>query len=72
MVLDGAVDVLVEGCVSPPVEHVVHRAGFFDADPVGADAPPAGVVYADSTTFTGPEPDGAAAVRARAGLLRSR
>ena len=57
--------------VSPPLDNVVYRGNFWDADPVGADAPPAGVTYEDNTTFTGEhEPDAAAAIRARAGLLR--
>ncbi|GAA2727559.1 right-handed parallel beta-helix repeat-containing protein [Actinocorallia aurantiaca] len=57
--------------VSPPLDNVVYRGNFWDADPVGADAPPSGVTYEDNTTFTGEhEPEAAAAIRARAGLLR--
>ncbi|MEU1879939.1 right-handed parallel beta-helix repeat-containing protein [Streptosporangium sp. NPDC020072] len=57
--------------VSPPLDNVVYRGNLWDADPVGADAPPPGVLYEDNVTFTGgPEPEAAAAIRARAGLLR--
>ncbi|MGK5552415.1 right-handed parallel beta-helix repeat-containing protein [Actinomadura kijaniata] len=58
--------------VSPPLEEVVYRGNFWDADPVGAEAPPAGVTYEGNTTFTGGrEPEAVAAIRARAGLLRA-
>lgn len=57
--------------VSPPLDNVVYRGDFWDADPIGADAPPAGVTYEGNTTLAGGrEPAAAAAVRARAGLLR--
>ncbi|MFD0887771.1 right-handed parallel beta-helix repeat-containing protein, partial [Streptosporangium algeriense] len=57
--------------VSPPLDNVVYRGNVWDADPIGADAPPPGVLYKDNVTFTGePEPQAAAAIRARAGLLR--
>ncbi|MFD7652653.1 right-handed parallel beta-helix repeat-containing protein [Actinosynnema sp. NPDC059797] len=60
--------------VSPPLEHVAYRGNFFDADPVGADAVPAGVSYAGNTTITDPAALAAAtaAVRARAGLITAR
>ncbi|GAA1530855.1 hypothetical protein GCM10009678_11210 [Actinomadura kijaniata] len=58
--------------VSPPLEEVVYRGNLWDADPVGAEAPPAGVTYEGNTTFTGGrEPEAVAAIRARAGLLRA-
>ncbi|GAA0943493.1 right-handed parallel beta-helix repeat-containing protein [Actinocorallia libanotica] len=57
--------------VAPPLDNVVYRGNFWDADPVGADAPPPGVTYEGNTTFTGAdEPAAVAAIRARAGLLR--
>ncbi|MBF6226207.1 right-handed parallel beta-helix repeat-containing protein [Nocardia abscessus] len=57
--------------VSPPLDNVVYRRNFFDADPIGADAPPPGVTYEDNTTITDEsEPEAMTAVRARAGLLR--
>ncbi|MFT7840869.1 right-handed parallel beta-helix repeat-containing protein [Saccharothrix sp. BKS2] len=60
--------------VSPPLEHVAYRGNFFDADPVGADAVPAGVAYEGNATITDPGELAAAtsAVRARAGLLTAR
>ncbi|MFG3438855.1 right-handed parallel beta-helix repeat-containing protein [Nonomuraea sp. NPDC047897] len=60
--------------VYPPLEHVVYRGNFWDADPVGADAPPAGVVYEGNTTLAG-EAELAAAtahLRSRAGLRTPR
>ncbi|MFF4986374.1 right-handed parallel beta-helix repeat-containing protein [Streptosporangium saharense] len=57
--------------VSPPLDNVVYRGNVWDADPIGADAPPSGVTYEDNVTFTdGREPDRATAIRAGAGLLR--
>lgn len=60
--------------VSPPLENVVFRGNFWDADPVGADAPPAGVVYEDNTTIAGASDLAAATaeLRSRAGLLTPR
>ncbi|MEV7908504.1 right-handed parallel beta-helix repeat-containing protein, partial [Streptomyces anulatus] len=50
--------------VSPPLDNVVYRGNFWDADPIGADAPPAGVTYEDNTTLNGEhEPAATAAVR---------
>lgn len=60
--------------VWPPLENVVYRGNFWDADPLGADAPPGGVVYEDNTTIAD-EPELAAATAAiqdRAGLLTPR
>ncbi|MGY1865715.1 MULTISPECIES: hypothetical protein [Nocardia] len=37
--------------VSPPLDNV-YRRNFFDADPIGADAPPPGVTYENNTTIT--------------------
>ncbi|SCL45324.1 Right handed beta helix region [Micromonospora citrea] len=37
--------------VSPPLEHVVYRNNFWDADPLGAADPPAGVTYEGNTTL---------------------
>lgn len=60
--------------VWPPLENVVYRGNVWDADPVGADAPPAGVTYEGNLTIAGAgELDEAAAgIRARAGLLSDR
>ncbi|MER5267772.1 right-handed parallel beta-helix repeat-containing protein [Actinosynnema sp. NPDC002837] len=60
--------------VYPPLEHVVYRGNFWDADPVGSDAVPDGVTYEGNTTIADPaELDAATAdVRARAGLLTRR
>ncbi|QSB16493.1 right-handed parallel beta-helix repeat-containing protein [Natronosporangium hydrolyticum] len=56
--------------VSPPLEHVVYRGNFWDADPVGAAAPPAGVRYEGNTTLTDPAELAAATatIQQRAGL----
>ncbi len=55
--------------VSPPLENVVYRNNFWDADPIGAADPPAGVTYEGNTTIAGE--DGRtttmAALEARAG-----
>ncbi|MER7130095.1 right-handed parallel beta-helix repeat-containing protein [Streptosporangium saharense] len=57
--------------VSPPLDNVVYRGNVWDADPIGADAPPPGVTYEGNVTFTdGREPDSAVAIRSGAGLLR--
>lgn len=37
--------------VSPPLEHVVYRNNYWDADPVGAADPPAGVTYEGNATL---------------------
>jgi hypothetical protein len=60
--------------VSPPLENVVYRGNFWDADPLGADDPPEGVTYEDNTTLPVPEDLDAAtrAIQDRAGLLRPR
>ncbi|ONI86294.1 hypothetical protein ALI22I_25045 [Saccharothrix sp. ALI-22-I] len=60
--------------VSPPLEHVVYQGNFWDADPVGSDAVPAGVTYLDNTTITDPTGLDAAtaAIQAHAGLLTKR
>ncbi|WP_199431257.1 right-handed parallel beta-helix repeat-containing protein [Qaidamihabitans albus] len=60
--------------VSPPLEHVVYRGNFWDADPLGSDAVPAGVTYEDNVTLADEgELDAAtAAIQARAGLRRVR
>ncbi|WP_205315121.1 right-handed parallel beta-helix repeat-containing protein [Nonomuraea lactucae] len=60
--------------VWPPLENVVYRGNFWDADPIGADDPPAGVTYEGNTTLAGErEIDAATAtLQGRAGLLRSR
>ncbi|GAB2991433.1 right-handed parallel beta-helix repeat-containing protein [Saccharothrix stipae] len=60
--------------VQPPLEHVVYRGNFWDADPVGGDAVPDGVTYEDNTTITDRAGlDAATAdIRARAGLLTPR
>ncbi|WP_336207034.1 right-handed parallel beta-helix repeat-containing protein [Nonomuraea sp. LPB2021202275-12-8] len=57
--------------VSPPLENVVYRGNFFDADPMGSDAVPEGVTY-EGNVISKEEGAGAAAIRARAGLLRDR
>jgi hypothetical protein len=57
--------------VTPPLENVVYRGNFWDADPIGSDAAPDGVTYENNTTLTDEEELRAAtaAVRARAGLV---
>ncbi|MEV0234056.1 right-handed parallel beta-helix repeat-containing protein [Nonomuraea sp. NPDC050786] len=58
--------------VSPPLDNVVYRGNFWDADPIGADAPPAGVTYEGNTVLAGDSDLAAAdAVRALAGLRRA-
>ncbi|MEU6035975.1 right-handed parallel beta-helix repeat-containing protein [Actinomadura sp. NPDC047616] len=59
--------------VSPPLENVVYRGNFWDADPMGSDDVPAGVTYEDNTTIADKaELDAATTgIQARAGLRRS-
>jgi hypothetical protein len=56
--------------VWPPLENVVYRGNFWDADPVGHDAPPAGVVHEGNVTITDEEKfrEATAEIRLRAGL----
>jgi hypothetical protein len=56
--------------VTPPLENVVYRGNFWDADPIGSDDVPGGVTYENNTTLTDEEELRAAtaAIRARAGL----
>ncbi|TDC83890.1 right-handed parallel beta-helix repeat-containing protein [Micromonospora sp. KC606] len=60
--------------VSPPLENVVYRGNFWDADPVGAAEPPEGVTYEDNRTLADEEALKAATaeIRDRAGLGRNR
>ncbi|MFI7709290.1 right-handed parallel beta-helix repeat-containing protein [Nonomuraea sp. NPDC049480] len=60
--------------VAPPLEHVVYRGNFWDADPVGHDNPPGGVTYEGNVTLKDERELNAATVhiRSRAGLLRPR
>ena len=60
--------------VNPPLENVVYRGNFWDAEPMGANDIPATVTYQDNTTITdGVEfAEATAAIRARAGLERNR
>jgi len=60
--------------VAPPLENVVYRGNFWDADPVGHDSPPAGVTYEGNVTLEDERELNAAtaAVRSRAGLIRPR
>ncbi|MFB9318020.1 right-handed parallel beta-helix repeat-containing protein [Cryptosporangium minutisporangium] len=60
--------------VWPPLENVIYRGNFWDADPVGAADPPAGVTYEGNTTLADEEELHAAtaAIRQRAGLLHPR
>ncbi|MEU0566307.1 right-handed parallel beta-helix repeat-containing protein [Nonomuraea sp. NPDC005983] len=60
--------------VSPPLEHVVYRGNFWDADPLGHDSPPEGVTYEGNTTIADERKlnDVTAAIQERAGLLRRR
>ncbi|SEG81326.1 Right handed beta helix region [Thermomonospora echinospora] len=59
--------------VSPPLEHVVYRGNFWDADPVGSDDAPPGVTYTDNTTIADQAKLDAATtdIQARAGLKRT-
>ncbi|MBB5774544.1 right-handed parallel beta-helix repeat-containing protein [Nonomuraea jabiensis] len=58
--------------VGPPLENVVYRGNFWDADPIGHDNPPSGVRYEDNVTIKdGAELAAATAdIRSRAGLRR--
>ncbi|GAA3566376.1 hypothetical protein GCM10022419_053820 [Nonomuraea rosea] len=60
--------------VGPPLENVVYRGNFWDADPVGHDDPPSGVTYEGNVTYKDEHDLNAAtaAIRERAGLLRPR
>ncbi|MFC4112611.1 right-handed parallel beta-helix repeat-containing protein [Nonomuraea zeae] len=60
--------------VAPPLENVVYRGNFWDADPVGHDGPPSGVTYEGNVTYKDERELNAAsaAVQDRAGLLRPR
>lgn len=60
--------------VAPPLDHVVYRGNFWDADPVGSDDVPAGVTFEGNTTVEDHDAlDAATAeIRNRAGLLRER
>ncbi|MFB4290068.1 right-handed parallel beta-helix repeat-containing protein [Nonomuraea sp. ATR24] len=58
--------------VSPPLENVVYRGNFWDADPAGSDAVPAGVTYEGNTTLAEGLDAATAEIQARAGLLRPR
>ncbi|GAA5039818.1 hypothetical protein HNP84_005266 [Thermocatellispora tengchongensis] len=60
--------------VAPPLENVVYRGNFWDADPVGLDSPPDGVTYEGNATIEdGQELDTVTAgIRARAGLASPR
>ncbi|MFB4285171.1 right-handed parallel beta-helix repeat-containing protein [Nonomuraea sp. MTCD27] len=59
--------------VGPPLENVVYRGNFWDADPLGHDDPPAGVTYEGNTTIKDERELNAATagIQARAGLLRT-
>lgn len=59
--------------VSPPLDHVVYRNNFWDADPVGAADPPAGVTYEGNTTLAGEDEQNAvtATLQAQAGPRRT-
>ncbi|MGW0809625.1 right-handed parallel beta-helix repeat-containing protein [Nonomuraea sp. NPDC002799] len=60
--------------VAPPLENVVYRGNFWDADPVGHADPPGGVTYEGNVTLTDVhELDAATAgIRSRAGLISPR
>ncbi|NRQ40405.1 right-handed parallel beta-helix repeat-containing protein [Nonomuraea sp. NN258] len=60
--------------VGPPLENVVYRGNFWDADPLGHDNPPAGVTYEDNTTIKdGDRLDAATStIQSQAGLLTRR
>ncbi|OLF14996.1 right-handed parallel beta-helix repeat-containing protein [Actinophytocola xanthii] len=60
--------------VTPPLENVVYRGNFWDADPQGSEAIPEGVTYEDNTTITVPNDLDAATrtIQHQAGLLRPR
>ena len=60
--------------VTPPLENVVYRDNFWDADPLGSNDVPEGVTYEDNTTIAEPHDLNAAAhtIQSQAGLLRPR
>ncbi|WP_433441003.1 right-handed parallel beta-helix repeat-containing protein [Nonomuraea sp. CA-141351] len=60
--------------VAPPLENVVYRGNFWDADPIGHDSPPSGVTYEGNVTFKDERELNAATagIRSRAGLVRPR
>ncbi|MEV0345857.1 right-handed parallel beta-helix repeat-containing protein [Nonomuraea sp. NPDC050680] len=60
--------------VSPPLDNVVYRGNFWDADPIGAADVPAGVTYVDNTTLPDEEKlaTATAAIQRDAGLLHPR
>ncbi|MGN9839229.1 right-handed parallel beta-helix repeat-containing protein [Nonomuraea sp. H19] len=60
--------------VAPPLENVVFRGNFWDADPIGHDNPPSGVTYEGNVTLKDEQDMNAATadIRSRAGLLRRR
>ncbi|MFC4012343.1 right-handed parallel beta-helix repeat-containing protein [Nonomuraea purpurea] len=60
--------------VAPPLENVVYRGNFWDADPLGHDDPPSGVVYEGNVTVKDTRELEAATgdIQAKAGLLRRR
>ncbi|MEV4174386.1 right-handed parallel beta-helix repeat-containing protein [Nonomuraea sp. NPDC049709] len=59
--------------VGPPLENVVYRGNFWDADPLGHDDPPAGVTYEGNATIKDERELNAATagIQARTGLLRT-
>jgi hypothetical protein len=60
--------------VAPPLENVVYRGNFWDADPVGHDSPPGGVTYEGNVTIKDERELNAAtaAIRSQAGLVHAR
>ncbi|MFI7633295.1 right-handed parallel beta-helix repeat-containing protein [Nonomuraea sp. NPDC049400] len=60
--------------VAPPLENVVYRGNFWDADPVGHDGPPSGVTYEGNVTLKDERELNAATagIRSQAGLVRLR
>ncbi|WP_197093784.1 right-handed parallel beta-helix repeat-containing protein [Nonomuraea sp. SBT364] len=58
--------------VSPPLENVVYRGNFWDADPMGSDAVPDGVTYEDNTTLAEGLDAATTDLQDRAGLRRRR
>ncbi|MDA0564249.1 right-handed parallel beta-helix repeat-containing protein [Streptomonospora sp. S1-112] len=62
--------------VSPPLDHVVYRGNVWDAEPMGADAVPEGVDYADNLLLAddaaAPASTAATRIEAAAGLVRER
>ncbi|WP_211267065.1 right-handed parallel beta-helix repeat-containing protein [Nonomuraea candida] len=58
--------------VGPPLENVVFRGNFWDADPLGHDDPPAGVTYEGNVTLKDERELNAAteAIRSLAGVRR--